>query len=301
MTKELMPNVSAITFPVITTPGLPWVTSQACVAWMSAPGMLGGFADVVLDPGARSGALLDRRALEADVRAGRLRDANGAWRALMSAIRVRNPGKEFRLPKRCRNIPAYRQIAALEIQTQYAYRVNLAFTILRILLRVYSLKVIWTAVYAGQGVVDGVALGQVIAFITLAQLQVWVMSPLVADYIRERVREGKIALDLARQGKEKDATEVFASLARQAGGGHATLARFEEAAIKALNLLILNSTGATQAEKNLINGWYAPSLAAAVLNKNYVPPSWNSQDNGDPNGLVHRAYRKIVGPTWPTN
>ncbi len=75
---------------------------------------------------------------------------------------------------------------------------NLAFQVLRILLRVCLLKVIWTAVYAGQGVVDGVALGQVIAFITLAQLQVWVMSPLVADYIRERVREGKIALDLAR-------------------------------------------------------------------------------------------------------
>lgn len=41
------------------------------------------------------------------------------------------------------------------------------------------------------------------------------------------------ALDLARQGKDKDAAGAFAALARQAGGGHAVLARLEEGAIKA--------------------------------------------------------------------
>lgn len=44
-----------------------------------------------------------------------------------------------------------------------------------------------------------------------------------------------LALDLARQGKDKDATDVFAELGRQAHGGHATLARLEEAALKAKN------------------------------------------------------------------
>lgn len=96
------------------------------------------------------------------------------------------------------NLPAYRQIAGLNLQTAYTYRVNLAFELLNILLKIYLLKVIWTAVYAGQEVVDGVELRELIAFITLAQLQVWVMFPLVADYIQERVRDGKIALDLAR-------------------------------------------------------------------------------------------------------
>jgi len=41
------------------------------------------------------------------------------------------------------------------------------------------------------------------------------------------------ALDLARQGKDKDAADAFSIIARQAGGGHAILARFEEAALKA--------------------------------------------------------------------
>jgi hypothetical protein len=42
-----------------------------------------------------------------------------------------------------------------------------------------------------------------------------------------------LALDLARQGKDKDAVEVFGELARQAGSGRAMLARFEGAALKA--------------------------------------------------------------------
>lgn len=40
------------------------------------------------------------------------------------------------------------------------------------------------------------------------------------------------ALDLARQGKDKDAADAFAVLARQAGGGRAVLARLEEGALK---------------------------------------------------------------------
>jgi ABC-type uncharacterized transport system permease subunit len=69
---------------------------------------------------------------------------------------------------------------------------------LGILLKVYLLKVIWTAVYAGRGAVDGVELRELIAFITLAQLQIWVMFPVIAEYLQERVHDGKIALDLAR-------------------------------------------------------------------------------------------------------
>lgn len=53
--------------------------------------------------------------------------------------------------------------------------------------------------------------------------------------LHEREAEGArylAALDLARQGKDQDAAQAFAALARQAGGGHATLARLEEGALK---------------------------------------------------------------------
>jgi hypothetical protein len=41
------------------------------------------------------------------------------------------------------------------------------------------------------------------------------------------------ALALAQQGKDSDAAAAFDALAQQASGGHAVLARFEEAALKA--------------------------------------------------------------------
>jgi hypothetical protein len=53
---------------------------------------------------------------------------------------------------------------------------------------------------------------------------------------RQREAEGAryvAALDLARQGKEKDAADAFAVIAHQASGGHAILARLQEAALKA--------------------------------------------------------------------
>ena len=102
------------------------------------------------------------------------------------------------MKRRWANLPAYLQIAGLWPQMAYTYRVSLAFDVLRLLLKVYLLKVIWTAVYHGRSVVDGVELDHLIAFITLAQLQVWVMAPLIAGYIQGQVRSGQIALELAR-------------------------------------------------------------------------------------------------------
>jgi len=50
--------------------------------WLATPQAVALVGEVVLDRGARCGELVDRAALEADVRAGRWRDPNGAWRAL---------------------------------------------------------------------------------------------------------------------------------------------------------------------------------------------------------------------------
>ena len=96
------------------------------------------------------------------------------------------------------NLPAYLQIANLWFQMAYTYRVNLAMELIGVLLKIYLLKVVWTAVYAGQTSVDGVELRHVISFVTLANLQMWLIFPMLAWHIQERIREGQIALDLAR-------------------------------------------------------------------------------------------------------
>src|SRR4051812_27841984 len=96
------------------------------------------------------------------------------------------------------NLPAYLQIANLWLQIAYTYRVNLAMELVGVLLKIFLLKVVWTAVYAGHDTVDGIELRHVISFVTLANLQMWLIFPMLAWHIQERIREGKIALDLAR-------------------------------------------------------------------------------------------------------
>ncbi len=97
-----------------------------------------------------------------------------------------------------RNIPAYLQIILLRIQVDYTYRANGVIELAGLLLKVYLLKMVFVAVYAGRGSVDGIALQQVVTFVTLANLQIFLFVPLIGWYVHTRVREGQVALDLAR-------------------------------------------------------------------------------------------------------
>lgn len=94
---------------------------------------------------------------------------------------------------------AYWQLAMLWPQIAYAYRVNLLFWVLETVMRIYILRVVWTAVYQEQGgSVGGLPLDDLVAYLTLANLQLWVSYPIVAEVIQQRVREGLIAIDLGR-------------------------------------------------------------------------------------------------------
>lgn len=84
------------------------------------------------------------------------------------------------------------------VQSAWAYRVDLAFDLLTLLLQVFLLKVVWVAVYAGRESVGGIELDALIAFLTIANLQLWLMPTTIAGVLQERVREGQIALDLIR-------------------------------------------------------------------------------------------------------
>ncbi len=67
-----------------------------------------------------------------------------------------------------------------------------------IVLQVYLLKVVWLAVYAGRPVVAGVSAGTLIAYLTLANLQLLLLWGHLGDHLHERVREGSVAMDRAR-------------------------------------------------------------------------------------------------------
>ena len=97
-----------------------------------------------------------------------------------------------------RNLPAYLQIGALRWQEAFTYRTELAIELLGLLLKVYLLKMIFAAVYAGRETVGGVTLQEVITFTTIANLQGFLLFPVIGHYVHQRLREGHIALDLTR-------------------------------------------------------------------------------------------------------
>ena len=86
----------------------------------------------------------------------------------------------------------------MRIQSIYAYRFRVALALLSLVLQIYLLRMVWTAVYAGQETVAGLSLGTLITYLTLAQIQTWAIYPELAWEIEDRIRDGKVAIDLAR-------------------------------------------------------------------------------------------------------
>ncbi|HEV8635141.1 MAG TPA: ABC-2 family transporter protein [Chloroflexota bacterium] len=97
-----------------------------------------------------------------------------------------------------RDLPAYWRLALMWPQLAYAYRFNILFWVLTTVVKIYLLRAVWTAVYAGRGSVAGVELESMIAYLTLANLQLWITYPILAEMLQGRIREGRIAIDLAR-------------------------------------------------------------------------------------------------------
>lgn len=96
------------------------------------------------------------------------------------------------------NAPAYAEVVRIGIRSMLAYRTRFFFSALQIIVQIYVLRVVFTSVYAGQGSVDGITLRTTVVYLTLANLQGFFSSSFLDYFIRSRVREGKIASELAR-------------------------------------------------------------------------------------------------------
>jgi ABC-2 type transport system permease protein len=98
-----------------------------------------------------------------------------------------------------RNVPAYRQIIGSRLRTTLAYRQNTFFLLAILVLQIFILRKVWTALYVGHTTVDGLTLHALLVYVTLANLQNWVLQdPTVSHYMYARVREGQVAFDLVR-------------------------------------------------------------------------------------------------------
>ena len=96
------------------------------------------------------------------------------------------------------NLRGYLRLAQAPFQTMLAYRAATFIECLGILLRVYLMRVFWTAVYGGGGPVEGITLPMMITYATLSNIQGIVTSSWVQWEVQRKVRDGSIVIDLIR-------------------------------------------------------------------------------------------------------
>ncbi|WP_399096324.1 ABC transporter permease [Streptomyces sp. BBFR2] len=98
-----------------------------------------------------------------------------------------------------RNMPAYLQIVRGRLRIAVTYRQNALFMLAVVIVQIFILRKVWTALYGEAGVVNGVALADVLVYLTIANLQNWAMQDFaVGSHLYALVREGRIVFDILR-------------------------------------------------------------------------------------------------------
>ena len=95
-------------------------------------------------------------------------------------------------------VAAYAKLAELRLRATYAYPLVVVGGLLTVLLQIFLLRSVWTAVYGGRASVEGVELSALITFVTLANLQLLAMRPIIVWYLEQRIHDGEIGVDLVR-------------------------------------------------------------------------------------------------------
>lgn len=93
---------------------------------------------------------------------------------------------------------AWRTYAGMQVRTALSYRADYLFNLVGLLLQVFLLTVVWRSVYADRSSVAGIDLPAQVAYSTFGSVQYWLFTPWTFSVVPERVRTGRIAVDLVR-------------------------------------------------------------------------------------------------------
>src|SRR5216683_477188 len=93
---------------------------------------------------------------------------------------------------------AYVQIMLMGAQITFVYRANAIFQLAGVIFQVYLLKVIWTAIYLHSSTSNQIQLSSLISYLTLTNIQTWILAPTITNILQDRIRTGDIALDIAK-------------------------------------------------------------------------------------------------------
>jgi len=95
-------------------------------------------------------------------------------------------------------------IAAMARRSLWTYRAGLVISVGVLLVQIFALQMVWTWVYADQTAVTGsggagqIPLAVQLAYVTLSTVQFWALNHWGVYSLQQRVREGRVATDLAR-------------------------------------------------------------------------------------------------------
>ena len=96
------------------------------------------------------------------------------------------------------NVEAYVEFAKRAFAREGTYRFQVFSRIGSVLFRVFLLSTLWTNLYRANGVQAGISLDDMITYMTLALLLDIVYGVNGAYVVREKIREGSIAIDFMR-------------------------------------------------------------------------------------------------------
>lgn len=97
-----------------------------------------------------------------------------------------------------RNLPAWLELIRASIRWHYMYRFNALFGIALTGISIYLITLVWKTAYGAQSEVAGIAIGQALTYLTIANLQLYFLRPELSGDIQARIREGQIGFDLSR-------------------------------------------------------------------------------------------------------
>ena len=86
----------------------------------------------------------------------------------------------------------------LALRITYAYRASVITTAMLLVVEVFLLRMIWTSVYDGRSSVDGLSLDALIVYLTLVNLQMFLMTTPIVQHIHSRIRTGIVFFDFVR-------------------------------------------------------------------------------------------------------
>jgi ABC-2 type transport system permease protein len=84
------------------------------------------------------------------------------------------------------------------LRRTWAYRARFVLWLIRAMAQLYLLRMVWTALYAGQDSVDGIPASMMLVYLTVAMLQEFLIQPSVVYEIDQRVMRGTVASDIVR-------------------------------------------------------------------------------------------------------